>query len=79
MSRTNVRTQEIAPEMRQKMLDAIHAVSGQKVRYLYCPHCKHKLFGVYEDAVGHFRFKCNKCGNETTYNVMSMRRIKIVR
>lgn len=67
-----------APEMVIKIRRACNAIASQKQRTILCPYCKNKTIVVYEDTRGHVQAKCKRCGSETVYNVLSMRRQKRV-
>ncbi len=43
--------------------------NGLKRRALRCHYCNHKEVEIFEDARGHVKAKCGKCGHEAIYNV----------
>lgn len=45
-------------------------------RTVRCPYCANPLAVVFSDAVGHQRYKCNKCKSETVINLAYFRTIK---
>lgn len=73
----NIRVSEPSDEMREKIQKARHAISGQKMRMVKCPYCKHNSIAVFEDTRGHVQAKCKVCGRETIYDVLSMRRLRL--
>lgn len=76
MSR-NVRITEPSAEMQIKIKRARHAIAGQKMRTVGCPYCKHNSIVVFEDTRGHVQAKCKRCGRETVFDVLSMRRLRL--
>lgn len=73
----NVRITEPSAEMQIKIKRARHAIVGQKMRTVGCPYCKHNSIVVFEDTRGHVQAKCKRCGRETIFDVLSMRRLRL--
>lgn len=73
----NIRISEPSLEMQQKIQRARHAISSQKMRMVQCPYCKHNAIAVFEDTRGHVQTKCKRCGRETVFDVLNMRRLKL--
>jgi ribosomal protein S27E len=73
----NIRVSEPSDEMREKIQKARHAISGQNMRMVKCPYCKHNSIAVFEDTRGHVQAKCKVCGRETVFDVLSMRRLRL--
>jgi transcription elongation factor Elf1 len=44
-----------------------------KTRTLNCHYCDHKSIIIFEDARGHVKAKCKRCGEESLYNVLLRR------
>ncbi len=61
-------------DMVLKIRKARFAVASQKSRRVQCPYCHHNTIIVFEDTRGHVQAKCKLCGNETVFDVLSMRR-----
>ena len=74
----NTRIRETRPseEMLLKIRRARDAIANQKPRMVKCPYCLHNTIVVFEDTRGHVQAKCKRCGTETVFNVMSMRRAR---
>ena len=74
----NQRIRDIKPseEMILKIRRARNAIANQKHRMVKCPYCLHNTIIVFEDTRGHVQDKCNRCGNETVFDVLSMRRMQ---
>ena len=75
--RKNIRVSEPSAEMQMKIQMARHAISSQKMRMVKCPYCHHNSIAVFEDTRGHVQAKCKRCGHETVFDVLSMRRLKL--
>ena len=73
----NIRVSEPSLEMQQKIQRARRAISSQKMRMVQCPYCKHNAIAVFEDTRGHVQTKCKRCGRETVFDVLNMRRLKL--
>ena len=69
-----VRIQEPTVELQTKIIRARKAIANQKPRYIKCPYCHHNSIIVFEDTVGHVQTKCKRCGHETVFDVLNMRR-----
>ena len=69
-----LRLQEPSAELQAKIIRARKAIADQKPRYIKCPYCHHNSIIVFEDTVGHVQTKCQRCGHETVFDVLSMRR-----
>lgn len=65
-----------SPELMMKVRRARAAVDSQKQRKIRCPYCHHNTIVVFEDTRGHVQSKCKLCGNETVFDVLSMRRMR---
>lgn len=63
-------------EIMLKVRRARAAVAAQKQRKIRCPYCHHNSIIVFEDTRGHVQSKCKLCGNETVFDVLSMRRMR---
>lgn len=72
----NIRVSEPSYEMQQKIKRARLEIATQKMRMVQCPYCKHNTIAVFEDTRGHVQTKCKRCGRETVFNVLNMRRLK---
>ena len=64
-------------EMQEKIKRARHAIASQKTRMVKCPYCQHNTIVVFEDTRGHVQAKCKRCGRETVFDVLSMRRLRL--
>ena len=73
----NIRISEPSEVMMEKIRKARHAIANQKTRMVKCPFCGHNSIAVFEDTRGHVQAKCKRCGQETVFNVLSMRRLKL--
>lgn len=73
----NIRVMEPSVEMQHKIQRARRAIASQKMRMVLCPYCKHNAIAVFEDTRGHVQTKCKRCGRETVFDVMSMRRAQM--
>lgn len=73
----NIRVSEPSLEMQQKIQRARRAISSQKMRMVQCPYCKHNAIAVFEDTRGHVQTKYKRCGRETVFDVLNMRRLKL--
>ena len=73
----NIRISEPSEEMMEKIRKARHAIANQKTRMVKCPFCGHNSIAVFEDTRDHVQAKCKRCGQETVFNVLSMRRLKL--
>lgn len=71
----DIRVTEPSAEMQRKIQLARRAIVGQKMRMVKCPYCKHNSIAVFEDTRGHVQAKCKRCGRETVFDVLSMRRL----
>ena len=69
-----IKVQEPSVELQAKIIRARQAIANQKPRYIKCPYCHHNSIVVFEDTVGHVQTKCQRCGLETVFDVLSMRR-----
>ena len=65
-----------SPELMMKVRRARAAVASQKQRKIRCPYCHHNTIVVFEETRGHVQSKCKLCGNETVFDVLSMRRMR---
>ena len=74
----NIKVNEPSAEMQIKIKRACHAIAGQQMRMVRCPYCKHNSIAVFEDTRGHVQAKCKQCGRETVFNVLSMRRLRLL-
>lgn len=72
----NTRIREVIPsdEMILKIRRAREAITNQKHRMVKCPYCQHNTIMVFEDTRGHVQAKCKRCGHETVFDVLNMRR-----
>ena len=73
----DIRVTEPSLEMQEKIKRARRAIVSQKTRMVKCPYCQHNAIAVFEDTRGHVQAKCKRCGRETVFDVLSMRRIKL--
>lgn len=73
----NIRVSEPSAEMQSKIRQARLAIASQKMRMVKCPYCNHNSIAVFEDTRGHVQAKCKRCGRETVFNVLSMRRLRL--
>jgi len=74
-----VMTRKPSVEMMQKIRKARSEIASQKPRKIRCPICGHNSIIVFEDTRGHVQAKCSECGTETVFDVLSMRRLRILR
>lgn len=72
----DIRVTEPSLEMQEKIKRARRAIVSQKTRMVKCPYCQHNAIAVFEDTRGHVQAKCKRCGRETVFDVLSMRRLK---
>ena len=73
----DIRVTEPSLEMQEKIQRARRAIVSQKTRMVKCPYCQHNAIAVFEDTRGHVQAKCKRCGRETVFDVLSMRRLKL--
>ena len=73
----DIRVAEPSLEMQEKIKRARRAIVSQKTRMVKCPYCQHNAIAVFEDTRGHVQAKCKRCGRETVFDVLSMRRLKL--
>lgn len=73
----DIRVTEPSLEMQEKIKQARRAIVSQKTRMVKCPYCQHNAIAVFEDTRGHVQAKCKRCGRETVFDVLSMRRLKL--
>lgn len=73
----DIRITEPSLEMQEKIKRARRAIVSQKTRMVKCPYCQHNAIAVFEDTRGHVQAKCKRCGRETVFDVLSMRRLKL--
>lgn len=73
----DIRVTEPSLEMQEKIKRARRAIISQKTRMVKCPYCQHNAIAVFEDTRGHVQAKCKRCGRETVFDVLSMRRLKL--
>ena len=59
----------ISPEIRAKIQRSLEASRKIAKRELRCPYDGFRVGTVCEDAGGHITFKCQKCKNETVFNL----------
>ena len=77
MKAKDIRVTEPSLEMQEKIKRARRAIVSQKTRMVKCPYCQHNAIAVFEDTRGHVQAKCKRCGRETVFDVLSMRRLKL--
>lgn len=73
----DIRVTEPSLEMQEKIKRARRAIVSQKTRMVKCPYCQHNAIAVFEDTRGHVQAKCKRCGRETVFDVLGMRRLKL--
>ena len=73
----DIRVTELSLEMQEKIKRARHAIASQNTRMVKCPYCQHNTIVVFEDTRGHVQAKCKRCGRETVFDVLSMRRLRL--
>lgn len=73
----DIRVTEPSLEMQEKIKRARRAIVSQKTCMVKCPYCQHNAIAVFEDTRGHVQAKCKRCGRETVFDVLSMRRLKL--
>ena len=73
----DIRVTEPSLEMQEKIKRARRAIVSQKTRMVKCPYCQHNAIAVFEDTRGHVQAKCKRCGRETVFDVLSMRRLTL--
>ena len=73
----DIRVTEPSLEMQEKIKRERPAIVSQKTRMVKCPYCQHNAIAVFEDTRGHVQAKCKRCGRETVFDVLSMRRLKL--
>ena len=73
----DIRVTEPSLEMQEKIKLRRRSIVSQKTRMVKCPYCQHNAIAVFEDTRGHVQAKCKRCGRETVFDVLSMRRLKL--
>lgn len=63
----------LSDEVLQRIRKHEDGIAGLRKRALRCHYCGHKEVEVFEDARGHVKAKCKKCGREAIYNVVLCR------
>lgn len=66
----------IAEDTRQKIQKSCDEVVDMTFRPVYCPFCKTHIVDVFEDVIGHFALKCQKCKGVVPINTAYFRRVK---
>lgn len=66
-------TKLLTPEKRQRLSMSFEECNNLTERDLKCPHCGSLIQGVFSDAVGHLRIKCNKCKANMVLNLAYFR------
>lgn len=64
------------PEILAQIRKSEHDVINIPFRNMFCPYCHHRILVVYNDASGHVQAKCKLCGNETIFDLKSMRQVQ---
>ena len=66
-------TKPLTSEKSKKLYMSFEECTDLTERDLKCPHCGSLLQGVFSDAVGHLRIKCNKCKANMVLNLAYFR------
>ena len=66
-------TELLTPEKSKRLLMSFEECTNLTERDLKCPHCGSLIQGVFSDAVGHLRIKCNKCKANMVLNLAYFR------
>ena len=66
-------TKPLTYEKKQRLSMSFEECNNLTERDLKCPHCGSLLQGVFSDAVGHLRIKCNKCKANMVLNLAYFR------
>ena len=66
-------TKLLTPEKSKRLLMSFEECTDLTERDLKCPHCGSLIQGVFSDAVGHLRLKCNKCKANMVLNLAYFR------
>ena len=66
-------TNPLTPEKQKYLVLSFQECENLKERDLKCPHCNAPIQGVFSDAQGHFRVKCNKCKANMILNIAYFR------
>ena len=61
-------------EKRKKLLVSFEECAGLTERELNCPYCDYPIDGVFSDATGHLRVKCQKCKANMVVSLAYFRR-----
>ncbi len=69
-------TEPLTEEQKEHMLASYNECLTLKERDLRCPHCKASISGVFSDATGHLRVKCQKCKANMVLNLAYFRKSK---
>ena len=66
-------TKLLTPEKSKRLFMSFEECTDLTERDLKCPHCGSLIQGVFSDAVGHLRIKCNKCKANMVLNLAYFR------
>lgn len=66
-------TKPLTYEKKQRLSMSFEECNNLTERDLKCPHCGSLIQGVFSDAVGHLRIKCNKCKANMVLNLAYFR------
>ena len=69
-------TQPLSAEKYRRMKLSFGECEHLKERDLNCPYCNAPITGVFSDARGHLRVKCNKCKANMVLNLAYFRTMK---
>lgn len=61
-------------EKRKKLLVSFEECAELTERELNCPYCDYPIDGVFSDATGHLRVKCQKCKANMVVSLAYFRR-----
>ena len=70
------KTKPLSAEEQRRMKLSFGECENLKERDLNCPYCNAPITGVFSDAKGHLRVKCNKCKANMVLNLAYFRTMK---
>ena len=66
----------ISEDTLRKIEKSCAETADMAFRPVYCPFCRAHIVDVFEDIVGHFALKCQKCKGVVPINTAYFRRMK---
>lgn len=67
---------ELSKETEDKIKRSEAETSEMQFRPIYCPYCKNHIVDVFEDIIGHFAIKCQRCKSAIPINAAYFRTSK---